>query len=136
MIEAELVLCQYNVERNGCEEADADQAHGERRRHTGASFARLGRDLTLAHQPEDARRLTQRRRDGDGPHAHAAESNFSTARSRAASALGLLATSAGVGLRAPLFSSLTTGVAPHTHGRPGGQMHPPVDASRKRSLTM
>ena len=43
---------------------------------------------------------------------------------------GLRATSAADGFHAPRLSRRTVGTAPHTHGRPGGQVQPPVAASR------
>ena len=54
--------------------------------------------------------------------------SFSTARRRALSARRLAATSAADGLRAPRLSRRTVGAAPHTQGRPGGQVQPPVAA--------
>src|SRR6266508_649647 len=61
----------------------------------------------------------------DGWSAHG---SFSTTRSRALDARGFSAISASDGLWAPRHTSRTCGVAPHTHGSPGGHVHPPVAA--------
>ena len=60
--------------------------------------------------------------------------NFSTARSRALADRGLASTLAADGVHAPRFSRRASGAAPHTHGRPGGQVHPPSSARREAGL--
>src|ERR1700728_5155867 len=50
-------------------------------------------------------------------------------RIRALEARGLRAISSAEAFMTPRFCSLPIGTAPHAQGKPGGQAHPPVEAS-------
>ena len=89
---------------------------GRPRRTAGAGASRV---VVVATRAATRRRRASRRRAG-GPTRPG----------------GWLRNSAGVGFHAPAAAGARCCTASHTHGRPGGQVQPPVTAWRNRSFTM
>jgi hypothetical protein len=129
LVEALLALHEDGLEHSRGEERGKSHRRADER---DASHA-TARGASCDPQPDprrDTLALGPRVRDDReaGGQREVAHARFSTARNRALSARGFDATSASLGVHAPCFKSFTVCTASQTHGRPGGQVHPPVAA--------